>query len=101
MKGILIKHGLLQLLSFTSVGGSGVTPLRLYFQSAWLGSVIKMAVNEFSLRWTMHEWNKESVDLWSWLKVRYDSAAKLDPLRRFYREKIRSLKLKSGGSLGD
>ena len=41
------------------------------------------------------------MDLWSWLKLKYESAAKLDPLMRFYGEKIRSLKLKSGGSIGD
>ena len=71
MKGILIKHGLLQLLSFAYVGGSGVTPLHLYFQSAWLGAVINMAFNNSSLRWAMHEGNKDGVDLWSWIKVRY------------------------------
>ena len=41
------------------------------------------------------------MDLWYWLKIKYESAAKLDPLRRFYGEKIRSLKLKFGGSLGN
>ena len=49
----------------------------------------------------MHEGNKKGVDLWYWLKIRYESAVKLDPLRRFYAEKIRLLKLKSDGSLGD
>ena len=60
-----------------------------------------MAVNNSSLSRTMHEGNKDGVDLWSWTKVRYESAAKLDPLRRFYGDKIRSLKLKYSGSLGD
>ena len=36
--GILIKHGFLQLFSLASVGGSGVTPAHLYFQSSWLGA---------------------------------------------------------------
>ena len=39
------------------------------------------------------------MDLWSWIKVRYDSSAKLYPIRRFYGDKIRSLKLKYGVSL--
>ena len=49
----------------------------------------------------MHEGEKDGVDLWLWLKIKYESTAKLDPLRLFYVEKIRSLKLKSGGSLHD
>ena len=66
-----------------------------------MGAVINMAVNNSSLRWIIHEGNKEGVDLWSWLKVRYVSADKLDPLRRLYGEKIRLLNIKSIGSLGD
>ena len=49
----------------------------------------------------MYEGDKDGVDLWSWLKIKYDSAAKLDPLRRFYGEKTRSIKLKFGEFLGD
>ena len=60
-----------------------------------------MTVNNSSLIWPMNEGNIDGVDLWYWIKVIYESAAKLDPLRRFYGEKIRLLKLKSGGSLGD
>ena len=56
-----------------------------------------MAVNYSTLRWTMHEGNKYGVDLWFWLKVRYDIMDKLDSLRRLYGEKIRSLKLNFGG----
>ena len=37
--------------------------------------------------------------LWSWIKVRYESESKLDPLKSFYGENIRSLKLKAGGLL--
>ena len=57
-------------------------------------------VKNMSLSWPMHEGNKDGVDLWSWLKLKYESGAKLDLLRRFYGEKISSLKLKSGGSIG-
>ena len=62
------------------LGGSGVTPPHLYFQSAWLVAVLKMAVNNSLLRWTMHEGDKYGVDLWSWLKIKYEIADKLDSL---------------------
>ena len=65
MTGILIKHGIFQLFSLASVGGSGVTPPQIYFHSYWLGVVLKILVNKSSLRWKMHEGNKEGVDLWS------------------------------------
>ena len=41
------------------------------------------------------------MDLWLWLKIKYESAAKLDPLRLYYAEKIMSLKLRSNGSTQD
>ena len=46
-----------------------------------MGAVLNMAVNNLPLRWKIHEGDKDGVDFWSWLKVRYESAAKLDPLR--------------------
>ena len=101
MTGILIKYGLIQFFPFVSVGGFGVTPPHLYFHLAWLGEVLKTAVNNSPLRWLMHEGNNDGVDLWSWLKVKYGSATKLNLLRQFYGEKIWSIKLKSGGLLGD
>ena len=63
--------------------------------------VLKMAANNLLLRWSMHEGNTDGICLWSWLKVRYESAAKLDHLMHFYGEKIRSFNLKAGGSIGD
>ena len=60
-----------------------------------------MAVNNSSLRWLIHEGNTDGILLWPWLKVRYESAAKLDLLSHLYGEKIRSLKLKAGGLLVD
>ena len=47
----------------------------------------------------MHEGKKDGVDLWLWLKVKYESAAISDPLRIYYAEKIGSLKLRDNGSL--
>ena len=47
----------------------------------------------------MHEEEKDGVDMWLWLKVKYESAAISDPLRIYYADKIRSLKLGANGSL--
>ena len=58
-----------------------------------------MAVNNSPLSWPMHEGEKDGVDLWLWIKVKYESADKLDQLRLYYAEKIRSLKLRSNVSL--
>ena len=41
----------------------------------------------------------DGICLWYWLKVRYESAVKFDPMKRLYGEKIWLLKLKAGGSL--
>ena len=49
----------------------------------------------------MHEGEKDGVDLWLWLKIKYESAAKLGPLRIYYADKIWLLKLRSNGSLHD
>ena len=61
--------------------------------------VFNMAVNNSSLSGCMNEGNIDGILLWSRLQVRYDSDVKLDHIKIFYREKIRSLKLKAGGSL--
>ena len=97
MAGIFIKHLILQLIYFASVGGSGVTPPHLYFQSACLRALINMAVNNSPLRWPMQEGNKDGVDFLSWLKVRYVSAAKFYPLRQLYGEKTSRLSLNPVG----
>ena len=83
MTGILIQRRLLELFTLASGGVGSNTPPHLYFQYAWLGMVLKMVVNNFLLRWTIHEGNMDGIRLWSWLKVRYESMAKLDPLRGF------------------
>ena len=61
--------------------------------------VVNMAVNNSSLSLPMHEVNIDGIRLWSWNKVRYDSAAKLDTLRRYYGDNIRSIKMKFSGLL--
>ena len=47
----------------------------------------------------MHEGGKYGVELWLWMRIKYESTAKLDLLRVFYAEKIILLKLGSKGSL--
>ena len=49
----------------------------------------------------MHEGEKDGMDLWLWLKVKYESAAKLDLFSILYVENIRPLNLMSNGSLHD
>ena len=39
------------------------------------------------------------ISLWGWMKVRYQSAAKLEPLCHFYVNKSRLIKLKVNGLL--
>ena len=47
----------------------------------------------------MHKGNIDGIRLWYWFKVRYESAAKLYPLRSLYWENIRSIKLQAVGLL--
>ena len=47
----------------------------------------------------MHKGNMDRIRLWSWLKVKYENAAKFDTPKIIYRENIRLLNLKAGGSL--
>ena len=49
----------------------------------------------------MHEGDKDGVESLLWMKIKYESAAKLDPLRFFYADKIRLLKICANGSLHD
>ena len=60
-----------------------------------------MEVKNTLLRWLTKEGNMDVIRLWYWLKFRYESASKLDPLRILYREKIWLLKLMAGGSQVD
>ena len=96
----LIKYGLWEILSFASQDSLALPEL-LYFQSIWLGGVLNMAVNNSPLRWPMHKGVNDGVGLWLWIRIKYERLAKLDPLTIFYADKIRSLKLRSNGSLRD
>ena len=79
LTGILIKHGF-QELFFLAKADAGDLPERQLFQSLWLGRVLCMAVNNCPLLWPMHEGGTCGVDLLLWMKVKYDSEAKIDPL---------------------
>ena len=60
-----------------------------------------MAVNNCPLRWPMHEGGTCGVALLLWMKVRYESEAKIDPLNSYYHDKLGGLKLCVNGSLHD
>ena len=60
-----------------------------------------MAVNNSPLRWSMIGAEKDGAELWLWMRIKYESAAKLDPLRIFYAENIILLKLRYNGSLNN
>ena len=47
----------------------------------------------------MHKYDKDGVDILLWMKIKYESAAKLDPLMVFYADNIRLFKLRANGSL--
>ena len=49
----------------------------------------------------MDEGDKDGIALLLWMKIKYESVAKLDPLRIYYLEKMRSLKLWANGILHD
>ena len=100
LTGILIKHGFRELF-LCAKNDAGVIPERLFFQSQWLGRVLSIAVNFCPLRWPMHEGGTCGVALLLWLKVKYESEAKVDPMNAFFHDKLSSLKLRAGGSLHD
>ena len=49
----------------------------------------------------MHEGGMCGVALLLWMKVKYESEAKIDPLNSYYLDKLGCLKLRVGGSLHD
>ena len=69
LTGILIKNGLQEILFCARVGALAL-PERLFFQSMWLGGVLKIAVNNFPLRWPMHGGDKDGVALLIWMKIK-------------------------------
>ena len=82
LTGILIKHGIRELLLCAKADAPALKE-QLFFQSMWLGRVLKIAANNCPLRWPMHEGDKDDVSLLLWLKIKYESEAKIDPLRQF------------------
>ena len=58
-----------------------------------------MEANNSTLRWPMVEENDDGIRSMNWLRLIYESGSKIDPLKRFYWEKIRYLTLKVNGSL--
>ena len=83
LTGILIKHGFRELF-FLAKADAEALPERFFFQSLWLGWVLSMAVNNCPLLWPMHEGGTCGVALLLWMKVKYESEAKIDPLNSYY-----------------
>ena len=84
--GFLKKGGLLSLISTTSGTGGGENPTKLFLQEFYLGKVLELTVNNMTLWWIMGRGVKDGISLWGWLKVRYETAAKLEPLCNLFRE---------------
>ena len=49
----------------------------------------------------MHEGEKDGVSLLLWMKIKYETKAKIDLIMQFYSDKLRCLKLRVNGSLHD
>ena len=58
-----------------------------------------MSVNNTTLYWTILDGGMDGIKLCSWMKISYESAAKLNPLKIFYGENIWLIKLKVNGLL--
>ena len=82
LTGVLIKHGLRELF-FCAKAYAEALPGHLFFRSMWLGWVLCMAVNNCPLWWPMHEGGECGVALLLWMKVEYESEAKIDPLNSY------------------
>ena len=98
LTSILLNICLLLVLSILSGAGFGSTSTKLFFQSILLGRVLQLLVNNTILRWLMGKGVMDAIRLWGWMKVRYDSDVKLEPLKLFYEYNMGSLKLKVNGS---
>ena len=97
---IFIKHGL-QELFFCAKADVGDLPEHLFFLSMCLGRFLCMAANNCPLRWPMHKGGKCGVSLLLWMKIKYESEAKIDPLNSYYHDKLWALKLRVNGILHD
>ena len=78
-----MKQGLLALLPTMYGIITRESPPNLFFQSNCLGRVLYMSVNNTTLRWPMLDRGVDRIRLWYWMKVRYYSTAKLEPLNFF------------------
>ena len=99
LNGILTKYGLLSVISTTSGAGGGENHNKLFFQKICLGKVLQLAVNNTTLWWEMGKVAMNGISIWGLLKVRYEDAAKLEPLCNLFRGNIWSLNMVVNGSL--
>ena len=101
LNGFLKKGGLLSLISTTSGTGGGENPTKLFFQEVFLRKFLQLEVNKNKLWCPMRKGVTDGISVWGWLEVRYETAAKLEPLCNFFRGDIWSLNLMVNGSLID
>ena len=99
LSGILMKCGLFSVFSNTSSLGVGKNPHERLYWDIWLGRFLQMDMNNTNMCWLIGQVGIDGISLWSWMKVRYYIAAKLEPLCQLYRDKIKLLKLKVNGLL--
>ena len=99
LNGVLTKYGLLSVVSTMYGTGGGETPTKLFFQEVYLGNVLQLSVNNTILWCPMRKEVMDGIIIWGWLKVRYETAAKLGPLCNFFRENIWLLNLMVNGLL--
>ena len=97
LNGILTKYGLLSVIVTMSGAGGGETSNKLFFQKICLGKVLQLAVNNTTLWWEMGKVAMNGISIWGLLKVRYEDAAKLEPLCNFFRGNILSLNMMVNG----
>ena len=86
LNGVLTKYGLLSVVSTMYGTGGGETPTKQFFQEVYLGNVLQLSVNNTILWCPMRKEVMDGIIIWGWLKVRYETAAKLEPLCNLFRE---------------
>ena len=78
---ILLKRGLLSVLSNFSSEEFGKTYPKLFLQAIWIMRIMRMYVNKKTLHWLMRQGGMDGTSIWYCMKVRYESVDKLQPLK--------------------
>ena len=78
---ILMKHVLLLVIYTTSGVVSVANPPILFLQLVWLVMALSTAANNSTLQCPMVQGDDNIIHFWGWLIARYESGAKIDPLK--------------------